>query len=175
MGGRPNKIHLRVKWSCSWATGLQPLYFWFIGNTILNVISPTRLGSMREYAKYFFFFSESPEPNIIQRPTLWSKGWITLICTATRQEMLSFLNISKWLSSMYVHIYASCCWAVFSCVWLFATPWTVACQAPLFMRFPRQEYCSGLPFPTIVFMHTCLKIIISSELALNIRIISVVL
>ena len=107
--------------------------------------------------------------------SLWSKGWITLICTATRQEMLSFLNISKWLSSMYVHIYASCCWAVFSCVWLFATPWTVACQAPLFMRFPRQEYCSGLPFPTIVFMHTCLKIIISSELALTIRIISVVL
>ena len=28
----------------------------------------------------------------------------------------------------------------------FATPWTVACQAPLFMEFPRQEYWSGLPF-----------------------------
>ena len=23
----------------------------------------------------------------------------------------------------------------------------IACQAPLFMRFPRQEYWSGLPFP----------------------------
>ena len=33
-----------------------------------------------------------------------------------------------------------------SCVWLFATPWTVSCQAPLSMEFPRQEYCSGLPF-----------------------------
>ena len=31
---------------------------------------------------------------------------------------------------------------------LFATPWTVACQAPLFMGFPRLEYWSGLPFPT---------------------------
>ena len=30
----------------------------------------------------------------------------------------------------------------------FATPWTVACQAPLSMRFPRQEYWSGLPFPS---------------------------
>ena len=30
---------------------------------------------------------------------------------------------------------------------LFATPWTVACQAPLFMGFPRQEYWSGLSFP----------------------------
>ena len=29
-----------------------------------------------------------------------------------------------------------------------ATPWTVARQAPLCMRFPRQEYWSGLPFPT---------------------------
>ena len=29
----------------------------------------------------------------------------------------------------------------------FATPWTVAHQAPLSMGFPRQEYWSGLPFP----------------------------
>ena len=34
-------------------------------------------------------------------------------------------------------------------VQLFATPWTVAHQAPLFMGFPRQEYWSGLPFPTL--------------------------
>ena len=27
-------------------------------------------------------------------------------------------------------------------------PWTVACQAPLSMGFPRQEYWSGLPFPS---------------------------
>ena len=27
-------------------------------------------------------------------------------------------------------------------------PWTIACQAPLSMRFPRQEYWSGLPFPS---------------------------
>ena len=30
----------------------------------------------------------------------------------------------------------------------FVTPWTVACQAPLSMGFPRQEYWSGLPFPS---------------------------
>ena len=33
-------------------------------------------------------------------------------------------------------------------VWLFVTPWFVACQAPLSLRFPRQEYRSGLPFPS---------------------------
>ena len=31
---------------------------------------------------------------------------------------------------------------------LFATPWTVAYQAPLCMGFSRQEYWSGLPFPS---------------------------
>ena len=30
----------------------------------------------------------------------------------------------------------------------FAIPWTVACQVPLSMGFPRQEYGSGLPFPS---------------------------
>ena len=35
----------------------------------------------------------------------------------------------------------------FSRVRLFATPWTVAHQAPLSMRFSRQEYWSGLPCP----------------------------
>ena len=28
-----------------------------------------------------------------------------------------------------------------------ATPWTVACQAPLSMGFSRKEYWSGLPIP----------------------------
>ena len=31
---------------------------------------------------------------------------------------------------------------------LFATPWTITRQAPLSMGFSRQEYWSGLPFPT---------------------------
>ena len=35
----------------------------------------------------------------------------------------------------------------FSRVQLFLTLWTIACQAPLFMGFSRQEYCSGLPCP----------------------------
>ena len=31
---------------------------------------------------------------------------------------------------------------------LFATPWTVALQAPLCMEFPRHKYWNGLPFPS---------------------------
>ena len=37
----------------------------------------------------------------------------------------------------------------FSCVWLFATLWTVAHQAPLSIGFSRQEYWSGLPCCTL--------------------------
>ena len=36
-----------------------------------------------------------------------------------------------------------------SCVQLFATLWTIACQAPLSMGFSRQEYWVGLPFPPL--------------------------
>ena len=39
-------------------------------------------------------------------------------------------------------------WKSLSCVCLFVTPWTVAYQAPLFIDFSRQEYWSGLPFPS---------------------------
>ena len=35
-----------------------------------------------------------------------------------------------------------------SCVRLFVTPWTVAYQAPQSVEFSRQEYWSGLPFPS---------------------------
>ena len=35
-----------------------------------------------------------------------------------------------------------------SCVRLFATPWTVAYQAPPSMEFSRQEYWSGVPIPS---------------------------
>ena len=40
-----------------------------------------------------------------------------------------------------------CSACMLSYVGLFATPWTVAHQVPLFLEFRRQEYCSELPFP----------------------------
>ena len=41
-----------------------------------------------------------------------------------------------------------------SCLTL-ETPWTVACQAPLSLGSSRQDYWSGLPFPS-----TCTKYVI---------------
>ena len=44
-------------------------------------------------------------------------------------------------------IYSVCVLSRFSRGLLFATPWTVAHQAPLSVGFSRQEYWSGLPCP----------------------------
>ena len=48
---------------------------------------------------------------------------------------LFFKWVSEWVKSL-------------SCVQLYATPWTVACQVPPSMGFSRQDYWSGLPFPS---------------------------
>ena len=58
-------------------------------------------------------------------------------------------------------LFILCVWQSLSHVRFFETPWTVAHQAPLSMEFSRQEYWSGLPFPSpvlytkyLVFLHT---------------------
>ena len=52
------------------------------------------------------------------------------------------LNITQSLKRMKVKVKS------LSPVRLFVTPWTVAYQAPPSMGFSRQEYWSGLPFPS---------------------------
>ena len=63
-----------------------------------------------------------------------------------------FADVETEVQSSYVNSQKSNSWVVviwsLSRVWLFATPWTVAHQAPLSMGFSRQEYWSGLPFPS---------------------------
>ena len=41
-------------------------------------------------------------------------------------------------------------------VWLLATPWTAAHQAPPYMGFSRQEYWSGVPLPSPFIRHISL-------------------
>ena len=66
----------------------------------------------------------SPVPGILQARTL---EWVAI----------SF-NAWKWKVKV----------KSFSRVWLPATPWTAAYQAPLSVGFSRQEYWSGLPLPS---------------------------
>ena len=73
----------------------------------------------------------------------------------------SFFSLSPHFIYIYIYIYLNThthththipvviVVQLLSHVQLFATPWTVALQAPLSMGFPRQEYWSGLPLSWI--------------------------
>ena len=73
---------------------------------------------------------------------------------------MDFLNGNEILFSLKKKILTYATWMnpediisseivlLLSHVWLFATPWTVAYQDPPSMGFSRQEYWSGLPFPS---------------------------
>ena len=69
----------------------------------------------------------SAVPGILQARTL---EWVAI----------SFSNAWKWKVKV----------KSFSRVWLLATPWTAAHQAPPSMGFSRQEYWSGVPLPSPV-------------------------
>ena len=65
-------------------------------------------------------------------------------------------GVMKIITVMYVPRRCNCCFCcsccLFSCYIVsksFATPWTLGHQASLCMGFPRQEYWSGLPFPSL--------------------------
>ena len=65
----------------------------------------------------------------IQLSSLWKHRWV---CVHTHTAF----NMAPFAAESLRH------------VWLFGTPWIVAHQAPLPMGFSRQEYGSGLPFPS---------------------------
>ena len=46
--------------------------------------------------------------------------------------------------TIFVYVCVTAQW----CLTLCASPWTAACLAPLSMGFPKQEYWSGLSFPS---------------------------
>jgi len=71
--------------------------------------------------------------------TPYRRIWMELSCLGDFQRPQE--NIS--------HSLALCAYVLshLSCVRLLATPWTVACQVPLSIGFPRQEYWSELPLP----------------------------
>ena len=70
-----------------------------------------------------------PVPGILQARTL---EWVAI----------SFSSAWKWKVKV----------KSLSHVWLFATPWTAAYQVPPSMGFSRQEYWSGLPLPSPIYM-----------------------
>ena len=89
------------------------------------------------------------KPGVLQSMGVTLNHWTKLI---NIEVHLSFwIRVFIFLGHMpRSGIAASLCGeSMLSCVSLFATPWTVALQILLSMEFPRQEYWSGLPFPSL--------------------------
>ena len=70
---------------------------------------------------------QAPVPGILQATIL---EWIAIFFSSAWKWKVKVMSLSR--------------------IRLFATPWTVAYQAPPSMGFPRQEYWSGLPLPSPV-------------------------
>ena len=64
--------------------------------------------------------------------------------------LMDYLSDLEGWNHIFTEVLCQICEGMYvkslSHVRLFATPWTVAHQAPLHMGFSRQEYWSGLPF-----------------------------
>ena len=85
-----------------------------------------------------FAWQFSPSFGTSNNVISWSQG-IHSFCFFTlwpHHEACGILVPSAWVLSR------------FSCVWLCATLWAVAHQAPLSAGFSRQEYWSGMPYPS---------------------------
>ena len=91
-----------------------------------------------------------------RNPHSWSCGHRGQIlkCKASSDMIYEKGDVKNKTQTAFYYVlymfvfYKTVCVCVLSHVGLFATPWTVAHQAPLSMGFSRQEYWSGLPFPS---------------------------
>ena len=77
---------------------------------------------------------------ILQQGCTGKRHSYSLPLSTHSQEILKKSLVNPQVKSFLLFV-------VLSHVQLFASPWTTACQAPLSMGFPRQEYWRGLPFP----------------------------
>ena len=92
------------------------------------------------------------------RTVLWKSNIVLLFWTAFNASFRIMISKSTfYLKCVIFYIQAGPSHAyVLSHVWIFATLWTVTCQASLSFRCSRQEYLSKLPFPSagIFLTHT---------------------
>ena len=72
-------------------------------------------------------------------------------CRKTNETRIYQHDNIEWRKHKLIQVTLTCIFSLvklLSHVWLFASPWTVPYQAPPSMGFSRQEYGSGLPFPS---------------------------
>ena len=99
-------------------------------------------GKYRLWKKCFQVYWILPKRRILQVELRKSRGMDPQYGLREGNCIFQF----AWNISTHAHYICVC---VFSSIQLFVTPQTADLQAPLSMGFPRQEYWSGFPFPSL--------------------------
>ena len=100
------------------------------------------------YGLLFNFYFSAGEKEGMRSQRCFINQEFIFSCLTWFNFVFVLYKIGSERSITYIrtYIYASVL-SRFSPVWLFATTWTVACQAPLSLGFSRQEDRRGLPCP----------------------------
>ena len=133
----PGSLH-----SCSFCVNAL-VFLWILTSILLH---PTHLSDLTQTQDFHSLYADDP----------WFYAFIPDFSHISRLVNTIYaifpcvLYISNSICLLWIYMYIFINAAVLSCfsrVWLCATLWTVAHQAPLFIGFSRQEYCwSGLSF-----------------------------
>ena len=120
-------------------------FFFFFSNlsSCWSKVILSSLASLSNEEGFIFYFHLIDGILMSSLPLVWNssrKKWFN-------NRHLKFQYNQKHAMSYESCSLHPCMLSCFNHVWLFATLWTVAHQAPLSMGFSRQEYWSGLPCP----------------------------
>ena len=103
-------------------------------------------------------YAYTPQGSVCYMYACASQGSVCVLCMHVHpREVCVCVSCVRTFSSLCFSLDMCLNVKSLSHVQLFVTPWTVAYQAPLSMEFSRQEYWSGLPFPSLN-MNMCLNV-----------------
>ena len=147
----PSTMHESEKWKWSRSVvsdssrphGLQPtrlLHSWDFPGKSTGVGCHCLLRNCHE----FFVSYEVPYTGTSYMPSHhWHHlSYVTWVIAFQKLLIVTCEWITHWRVVVFVVARS------LRCLWFFATPWTVPHQAPPSMGFSRQEYWSGLPWPS---------------------------
>ena len=111
------------------------LYIYIYTHTLI-----IKICTVISWCQKFFYALTKAHNGLTKKTVLWFPVYWCRI-----SSFRAFLTLVAFLFNFYVCV---CVWKSLSHFWLLTTPRTVAHQTPLFMEFSRQEYWSGMPFPS---------------------------
>ena len=142
-GGLPSTGSQRVRHDWSDLAAAVRYYTIFHNNPVSGIILSAQL---HKALKLMSFLGHKQVTLAVQYCTF------TTQLPFQRADITIWRSIQPFIQEIFIerldytrHCIFAC---MLSCIRLFAPPWIAACQAFLYLEFPRQEYWIGLPFPS---------------------------